>query len=97
MTDEFEEEQYIPTESNPANPGVTIDSAEDCVQQALSLFAKEHSDRARVLSLAAIEGWDTKEVAAFIGRTLGATREYISQCRKYFSKYLEPCQEYLSD
>ncbi len=82
---------------SPARPGKTVDSLEDCVQWALERFAKVDAERTEILRLAAIEGWSTAEVAHFIGRTLGATREYISQCRKHFQKYLEPCRDYLAE
>lgn len=94
----FDETEFLADANSVshANPHQPIDSAEECVQWALEQFEKEHAERAQVLTLAAIEGWDTREVSEFIGRTLGATREYISQCRKHFSKYVEPCYEYLS-
>lgn len=72
--------------------GATLD---DCVQDAFRRFGADHSGKAEVLTLATIHGWSTEELAAFLNRTLGATREYISQCRKFFKPYLEPCRDWL--
>lgn len=69
---------------------------EDCVKQAMSRFRQDHDEHAQVIELAAIEGWTTEELSILLGRTLGATREYLSQCRKRFAPYMESCREYLS-
>jgi RNA polymerase sigma-70 factor, ECF subfamily len=70
-------------------------SLEDCVEHGFAEFAKKFSERAHVLSLL-MEGFDTKHIAAVIQRNPGATREYISQCRKKIEEFLLPCKEYLS-
>ncbi len=71
------------------------DSIEECVQSAFRQFAGRHPERAEVLRLSTIEGWSIAELAAFLSRTLGATREYVSQCRKRFRPYLDLCRDYL--
>jgi RNA polymerase sigma-70 factor (ECF subfamily) len=63
--------------------------------KAFAAFAEKHPDRAECLRLAVIEGWSTDEVAGFLDRTLGATREFISQCRKLMRPFLERCRDYL--
>ena len=70
-------------------------SLEDCVQNAFEKFSESHTERAEVLRLATIEGWSMKELATFLSRTVGATREYVSQCRKYFRPFLELCRDYI--
>jgi RNA polymerase sigma factor (sigma-70 family) len=72
-------------------------SIEDCVRKAFAAFEKDCPDRAHVLSLVAIEEWEIADVAELLGRTAGATREYISQCRKRFRPYLETCRDYLEE
>lgn len=69
---------------------------EDCVRRAFAAFSAEHVDRAEVLKLVAFEGWDIGEIAAMLKRTPGATREYMSQCRKKLQAFLEPCRDYLT-
>lgn len=71
------------------------ESLEDCVERGFAEFAKKFSERAHVLSLV-MEGFDTAHIAAAIQRSPGATREYISQCRKRIEEFLQPCREYLS-
>lgn len=71
------------------------DGMADCVGKAFAAFAEKHPERAECLRLAVIEGMSTSEVADFLNRTLGATREFISQCRKLMRPFLERCRDYL--
>lgn len=71
------------------------ESLEDCVSRGFTEFAKNFSERARVLSLV-MEGFDTAQIASTIQRTPGATREFISQSRKRIEEFLLPCRDYLS-
>jgi len=68
---------------------------QDCVQRGFAAFAEAFPDRAQAMRLAAFEGWDMDELASFINRTTAATREYISQCRKKLSPFLEHCRDWL--
>lgn len=67
----------------------------DCVQRGFAAFAEAFPERAHAMRLAAFEGWDMDELAGFLSRTPAATREYISQCRKKLSAFLEPCRDWL--
>ena len=67
----------------------------NCVQRGFSSFAMAFPERAHAMRLAAFEGWDMDELAGFLSRTPAATREYISQCRKKLSPFLEPCRAWL--
>jgi RNA polymerase sigma-70 factor (ECF subfamily) len=69
---------------------------DECVRKAFAAFAAANSDRAQVLSLVAFEGWSIDDVAAMLKRTPGATREYISQCRKKLKDFLQPCRQFLA-
>jgi RNA polymerase sigma-70 factor (ECF subfamily) len=68
----------------------------DCVRGAFAAFGETFRDRAAVLSLVAFDGWTIDDVAAMLKRTPGATREYLSQCRKKLKAFLEPCREFLA-
>jgi RNA polymerase sigma-70 factor (ECF subfamily) len=68
---------------------------QDCVQRGFIAFAQSFPDRAHAMRLAAFEGWDMDELASFLSRTPAATREYISQCRKKLSPFLEHCRDWL--
>ena len=87
---EQESEAMRTFDAPPAN-----DTLEDCVERGFADFAKVFSERAHVLSLV-MEGFDTAQIAATILRSPGATREYVSQCRKRIEQFLQPCREYLS-
>lgn len=68
---------------------------DDCVQKAYSRFAQAHADRAEILAKVAFEDWSIEDAATALKRTPGATREYLSQCRKKLKVFLEPCLEFL--
>ena len=68
---------------------------QDCVQRGFIAFAKSFPERAQTMRLAIFEGWDMEELATFLSRTPAATREYISQCRKKLTPFLEHCREWL--
>ena len=76
-------------------PGVAGQELEDCVRAAFAAYGAASRDRAAVLALVAFEGWTIDDVAAMLRRTPGATREYLSQCRKKLKVFLEPCREFL--
>ncbi len=78
------------TQDTDPGPGL-----EDCVEDAFQRYAQDHTARAEALTLATIHGWSTSELATFLERSIGASREYISQCRKLFKPYLEPCRDWL--
>ena len=82
----------LPGKESPECPSLSLD---ECVKQSFQRFRKDHYEKAETLTLAAVQGWTTAELAEFLGRTLGATREYVSQCRKHFKPYVEPGREFL--
>lgn len=70
------------------------DSIQDCFSRGYGKFVKMDPDRAYALSLV-VNGYDTKKISGFLNRTEGATREYLSQCRKKIEAFLLPCRELL--
>lgn len=70
-------------------------SVEDCVQRGISRFGGDFPDRARAIGFLVIEEWSVEDIARALGRTPGATREYLSQCRKKLRPYIEECLELL--
>lgn len=74
-----------------------VENLDDCVQKAYAAFAEAFGERAHWLSLTVFQNWSTEDVAAALNRTAGATREYLSQCRKKLKPFLEPCREYMTD
>ena len=70
------------------------DAAEliDCVRSAISRFERQFRDQAQALRLIVQYEWGIAEVAKHLGRTVGATREYLSQARKRLAPFIEPCR-----
>jgi RNA polymerase sigma-70 factor (ECF subfamily) len=67
----------------------------ECVNARFAVFAKTHPDRAQALALLIYKDWDIPDLATILNRTGGATREYLSQCRKLLRPFLEDCLSYL--
>jgi RNA polymerase sigma-70 factor, ECF subfamily len=72
-------------EPNPADQTI-----QDCVTHGLEKFAEDHADRARVLEMQ-MDNENVTSIAQHINRTYGATREYLSQCKKVLQTYIEHC------
>ena len=64
-----------------------------CLQGQLEKFFRDHPERAHVIERCALDGWSLDEASHALGRTLAATKEYLSQCRKRLMQYLQPCLE----
>ena len=62
-----------------------------CLQGQLERFRRDHPERAYCIEQAVLEDWDGRSIAAILGRSYGAAREYLSQCRKKIAEYLRPC------
>ena len=92
----FDDEAWNRLEEVTASPTPTTTepSVDDCVAAGLAAFAKRVPDRVYVLTLQ-MEGNSIEEIASRIGRTVGATKEYLSQCRKKLQPFLEHCVELL--
>lgn len=72
------------------------EAGEECLRRALAAFAQDSEERAIVLRLTYLEGWSQSRVAEHIGRSYGATREFLYQTRKLFRKLLlDMCGEHL--
>ena len=94
--DPYDEDDIVKIVEGQAEPaGDPGSGLKDCVQKAYAAFAQHHADRAEILARVAFEDWSIEDVAAVLKRTPGATREYLSQCRKKLKSFLEPCRDYL--
>jgi len=71
------------------------DELKKCVHEAFERFSQQHQESAHALTLFAIYGWTIEEMSSFLGRTVAATREYLSQSRKKLRPFLKPCFEFL--
>jgi RNA polymerase sigma-70 factor (ECF subfamily) len=79
----------VPT---PEGESVLRELAE-CFQRCWKNFADSHPAHAAVMSWVVHDGLSNEEIAELLGRTPGATREFISQCRKraryHFAEWYE--------
>ena len=73
---------------DPLNPAEQ--TVQDCVAHGLENFAEDHVDRACALEMQ-MDDESVASIAQRIGRTVGATREYLSQCKKVLKSYIEHC------
>ena len=78
----------------PAQAILEQESLDDCVSGGLNAYGQKMPDRAYVLTLQ-MEGAAIEEIAAQIGRSIGATKEYLSQCRKKLRPFISDCLELL--
>ena len=69
----------------------------ECFQRALSSFFDDDEDSGTAIQMA-VEGFSGEELAEVLGRTHGAAREFLRQCRKKFQTMLrELCLDYLPE
>jgi RNA polymerase sigma factor (sigma-70 family) len=77
-----------PLNENPAK------SLDGCVETGLKSFKQKEPERVYALSLQ-MNGLSIAEIGTRIGRTVGATKEYLSQCRKKAQPFIAHCYELL--
>ncbi len=95
--DDDEEGLDIPDPACPVEDQLEEEAMINCVRREFAQFAGKHADRAQALALVAFHGWSPTEVARYLDRTAGATREYLSQCRKLLQPFLNRCRHLLAD
>jgi RNA polymerase sigma factor (sigma-70 family) len=54
----------------------------ECVARAFERFRRQEPERATAIELAAIEGFEGRELAQALGKSHGAAREFLSQARR---------------
>jgi len=93
------DEQWTHLEETTAAPSNAFDSAQsidECVATGLNNFSDIEPERAYVLTLQ-MEGQTIEEIGQRIGRTIGATKEYLSQCKKKIQPFISHCTELLNN
>jgi RNA polymerase sigma-70 factor (ECF subfamily) len=68
-------------------PDLRLD-IDHCVDRAWSLLQANDPERAQALEWAIVDELSSREIAQLLERSYGATREYLSQCRKVFRTLL---------
>ena len=72
------------------------DALRRCVARGYQHFRSKFPEQAVALSWLVTDHLSIREVAAILDRTEGATREYLSQCRRKLEPFLEVCREFLA-
>jgi RNA polymerase sigma-70 factor (ECF subfamily) len=78
-------------------PAAMQQALQDCFDNGWKSFGDAHPQAAQVLEKVVQHDWSIRDVAGFLERTEGATREYLSQCRKKLRRFVEPCRELLAE
>ena len=93
------DDQWDYLENTSADPNAKIctteDSVDECVSAGLESFGSREPERALVLLLQ-MDGHSIEEIGLRIGRTIAATKEYLSQCKKKIQPYISHCTEFLT-
>jgi RNA polymerase sigma-70 factor (ECF subfamily) len=89
--------QYLEEVTSDPTATVCNDNSfvDECVTAGLDVFGKREPERALVLLLQ-MDGHSIEEIGLRIGRTIAATKEYLSQCKKKIQPYIAHCIELLS-
>lgn len=69
-------------------------SVDECVSDGFEKFNRVEPERAMVLMLQ-MDGSSIEEIGNQIGRTMVATKEYLSQCRKKIQPFISHCTDLL--
>ena len=64
-----------------------------CLNGQMEKFFRDHPVRAQVIERCALDAWSLEDTSQALGRSMTATKEYLSQCRKRLMQYLQPCLE----
>lgn len=92
------EEQWDHLNEVTADPNIDAcqdgQTADECVAAGLEVFGSKEPERSLVLLLQ-MDGYSIADIGLRIGRTVGATKQYLSECRKKIVPYIEHCAELL--
>jgi RNA polymerase sigma factor (sigma-70 family) len=91
---EFNTDKFDNKIKQQTNINININNIEqrDCIRKGTEKFKKEYHNRYYALELYA-QGYTHAEIAAHIDKTPGATKEFISQCRKIVDTFIGHCKE----
>ncbi|EKD97082.1 MAG: RNA polymerase sigma factor [uncultured bacterium] len=89
------DEQWQSLEDTTAPNCGTVGSVDECVSSGLDKFNRVESERAMVLMLQ-MDGLSIDEIGLRIGRTMAATKEYLSQCKKKIQPFIAHCTDLLA-
>lgn len=71
-------------------------SVDECVTLGLDKFNRTEPERVMVLMMQ-MDGHSIEEIGLRIGRTMAATKEYLSQCKKKIQPFIAHCTDLLAN
>lgn len=86
----IETERMLQDRAYDAAQSAATQSVNECIAAGLEDFAAEWPDRYAVL-MAQLDGEDIASIGNRIGRTVAATKEFLSQCRKKLAPFISHC------
>lgn len=93
------DEQWQSLEETTPDPTAlscgTVESVDECVSSGVDKFNRAEPERAMVLMLQ-VDGLSIDEIGLRIGRTMAATKEYLSQCKKKIQPFIAHCTDLLA-
>lgn len=95
-SEDGEREAVVADSAPEPDESLTGHDLRDCVRRGFKRLEREHPQRAACLRWAITDGLSMDQLAQVLGRTAGATREYLSQCRRKLREYLSHCREYMT-
>jgi RNA polymerase sigma factor (sigma-70 family) len=63
----------------------------DCVRRGFERYQRVAPDCADAITRVVVDGWTYDDLAQWRQSSNGATREYLSQCRKRLAELMQPC------
>jgi RNA polymerase sigma factor (sigma-70 family) len=72
-----------------------IEAIQNCFERGYEQFKLEFPRRAAALSWLVTDRLGIQDIAETLGRTPGATRQYLSECRVKLKPFVERCREHL--
>ena len=89
---EFNTDNFDIEINKPKHSYVDNKDQRNCIRKGFEEFKEQHPQRADALELFA-QGYMHAEIAPIINKTPGATKEFISQCRKIVDSFIGHCKE----
>jgi RNA polymerase sigma factor (sigma-70 family) len=67
------------------------DRLKACIEGQMSAFTRDHPEGAQALSWVMDDDLDLRSISELLGRSYGATREFMSQIRSKLKVYIDSC------
>lgn len=97
--DELEEVGATPAPlvtADASREGAQRVELQDCIERQFAAFRDAHPNLAQPMIWTVVDKLSTAEIAELLGRTSGATREFLSQSRKKLRHFLRVCYDMVS-